>query len=156
ENDYPALAKAADGTLWLAYGAYHNGKPYVTERVLAGNFDELVPKNNGDQVRLMHFDGSAWSTPLDVTGPGLDIWRPSVTVAKGQVHVSWAQQVKGDWDIYHRVYSPPAQAGGKGRWSEIVRVTTNPGTDYNVVSATGAGGNVWLAWQAWDTGFFQI
>jgi len=156
EHDYPALARAGDGTLWLAYSEYQPGKPYLAERVLAGNFDELVPKGNGDQVRLKHFDGSAWSPPLDVTGAGLDIWRPAVTVAKGQVHVSWSQQVDGNWDIYHRVYTPPAQAGKQGHWSETVRVSTDPGTDYHVVSATDAAGHVWLAWLSCQKEFFQV
>jgi hypothetical protein len=156
ENDYPALARAADGSLWLAYCEYRRGAPYLAERVLTGNFDELVPKNNGDQIRLRHFDGNTWSPALDVTLPGLDIWRPAVTVAKGQVHVSWSQQAAGNWDIYHRVYTPPAQAGDKGRWSDTVRITTNPGTDYQVVNVAAANGHVWLAWMAWDKGFFQV
>jgi len=155
ENDYPALARAADGSLWLAYSAYHKGQPYVKERVLAGNFDDLVPRNNGDQVRLKHFDGSTWGPALEVTGPGLDIWRPTVTVAKGRVHVSWSQQVAGNWDVYHRVYMP-RQGRDEGRWSDTLRVTTNPATDYQVTSVTDASGHVWLAWLAWDRGFFQV
>lgn len=156
ESDYPSLARGADGSLWLAYCEYRRGTPYVTERVLTGEFDALVPRNNGDQVRLKRFDGASWSTGLDVTEPGLDIWRPSVTVAKGAVHVSWAQQVNGNWDIYHRAYTPSAQAGDKGRWSEIVRVTTNPATDFHVVNVTASNGHVWLAWQSWNQGKFQI
>lgn len=156
ENDYPSLARGADGGIWLAYCEYRAGTPYVTERVLAGDFDALVPKNNGDQIRLQRFDGTNWSPALDVTDAGLDIWRPSVTVAKGQVHISWAQQVAGNWDVYHRVYSPPGQGADKGRWSEIVRVTTNPGTDTCAVTATASNGQVWIAWQSWDKGRFQI
>ncbi len=156
ENDYPALARAADGTLWLAYCEYRRGKPYLTERVMTGGFDELVPTDNGDQIRLKHFDGSSWGPALDVTDPALDIWRPAITVAKGRVHVSWSQQVAGNWEIYHRVYSPPPQPSGKGHWSETVRISTNPGTDYHVVNTTAANGHVWLAWQSWDNGFFQI
>jgi hypothetical protein len=156
EHDYPVLAKAPDGTLWLAYTEYRTGRPYVAERVLAGNFDDLVPQGNGDQVRLKHFDGKTWSPALDVTEPGLDIWRPTVTVAGGLVHVSWSQQVKGNWDIYHRVYRPPTRQEEQGRWSQIVRVSQQPGTDYQVVSTTAANGRVWLAWQGWRQGRFQI
>src|SRR2546425_7699226 len=106
-DDYPALPRAADGTIWLANIEYQKSKGYVTERVLAGNFDELVPKANGDQIRLKKFDGKSWSPAIDVTDTGLTIWRPAVTVDKnGAVHIAWAQQVDGNWDIYHRTYTP--------------------------------------------------
>ncbi len=156
EHDYPALAKGDGGTLWLAYCDYTKGTPYVAERVHLGDFDSLVPKGNGDQLRLKSYNGTTWSAAVNVTGNGLDIWRPSVTVAKGRVHVSWSQQVNGNWDIYHRIYTPPAKAGEMGKWSEIQRLTSDPGTDYNVVAATSASGQVWLAWQAWRNGRWQI
>lgn len=156
ENDYPAIAKAPDGTLWLAYCEYHPGKAYIKERVLVGNFDELVPKGNGDQVKLKKFDGKEWSAPIDVTEPGLDIWRPCVTVAEGRVHVSWAEQVDGKWDVYHRAYNLGQKKDEPRGWSEKLRVSTNPGTNFNVVSTTPADGRMWLAWQSWRDGHFQI
>jgi hypothetical protein len=156
EHDYPALARGPDGQLWLAYSEYRKGKPYLTERVLLGDFDALVPSGNGDQVRLKSYDGKLWDTAIDLTGTGLDIWRPSVSVAKGRVHVSWSQQTGGKWDIYHRVYTPPVNPAGKGQWSEAIRVTEATPTEYNVVSATAADGHVWLAWQGWRKGRFQV
>jgi hypothetical protein len=156
EHDYPALARAADGTLWLAYSEYRKGKQYITERVVNGDFDALVPTGNGDQVRLKYYDGKTWSAALDVTEAGLDIWRPTVTVAEGRVHVSWSQQTGGKSDIFHRVYTPPGKDGGKGQWSRIVQVSKAAETDFNVVSTTSARGTVWLAWQSWRQGRFQI
>jgi hypothetical protein len=156
EHDYPALARGADGRLWLAYCEYRKGKPYITERVVNGDYDALVPAGNGDQVRLKCYDGTTWSSAIDVTEPGLDIWRPSVTVVGGRVHVSWSQQVGGKWDICHRVYTPPPNLGGVGQWSPILRVSAAPATDFNVVSATSSAGEVWLAWQSWQDGHFHI
>jgi hypothetical protein len=156
EHDYPALARAPDGTLWLAYSEYRKGKPAVAERVLGGDFDSLIPRGNGDQIRLKHYDGNAWSSAVDVTDAGLDIWRPTVTVAGGRIHVSWSQQVNGNWDVYHRVYCPPAKPGGKGQWSNVLRVSQAAATDYNVVSATSSTGQVWLAWQGRRNGHFHI
>jgi hypothetical protein len=156
EHDYPTLAKQDDGTLWLAYSDYTKGTPYVTERVMRGDFDSLVPQGNGDQIRLKSYNGTTWSAAVNVTEKGLDIWRPSVAVARGRVHVSWSQQVNGNWDIYHRVYTPPAKAGEQGKWSPIIRLTSDPGADYNVVSTTSSAGQVWLAWQALRQGRFQI
>lgn len=156
EHDYPVLARADNGTLWLAYCDYTKGTPYVTERVLTGDFDSLVPKGNGDQIRLKSYDGTTWSKAIDVTDKGLDIWRPSITVANGRVHIFWSQQVNGNWDIYTRAYTPPAKGSDVGKWSEIRRITSDPGTDYNAVAATDANGNVWCAWQAWRNGRWQI
>ena len=156
EHDYPALARGENGTLWLAYCDYTKGTPYITERVLRGDFDSLVPKGNGDQIRLKSYNGTTWSAAINVTDKELDIWRPTVAVARGRVHISWSQQVNGNWDIYHRVYTPPAKTGDTGKWSAIQRLTNDPGTDYNVVAATSASGEVWLAWQAWRQGRWQI
>jgi hypothetical protein len=157
EDDYPALARAPNGTLWLAYNEYQPGKPIVTERVLAGNFEELVPKDNGDQVRLMSFDGKVWQPPIDVTAPGLSLWRPAVAVdGKGVVTVAWAQQVDGDWEIFYRRYTPPTEVGAKGKWGDPVRLTDAAGADFHVVAATDVSGTVWLAWQARRQAYFQI
>jgi hypothetical protein len=157
EDDYPAAAKSKDGTTWLAYVAYQPGRPIVLERVKAGNFEELEPKGNGDQILLRRFDGKVWQPPLDVTGEGLRIWRPTVAVdGKGDVWVAWSQQIDGNWDIFYRRYTPPAKDGDAGKWSEIVRLTRAAGTDFHVVAATDAAGTVWLAWQAWRDNNFDI
>ena len=157
EDDFPALAKGPDGTIWLAYVEYLPGEPYVLERILAGDFDALVPAGHGDRVRLVRFDGATWSAPMDVTDGGLDVWRPTVAVdGQGAVVVAWAQQVDGDWEIFTRRYTPPGQGGGPGAWSAVTRLTKAPGADFHVVAATDAGGVVWLAWQAWRDGNFDI
>jgi hypothetical protein len=157
EDDYPALARGQGDTAWLVYNEYLPGQELVKERVLAGNFEELVPKGNGDQVILKRFDGQLWHPGIEVTGPGLNIWRPAVAVdGKGRVVVAWSQQVDGNWDIYYRTYTPPGKGADKGSWSEVVRLTRDPGANFHVVAATDANGQVWLAWQAWRNGRFQI
>ncbi|HYT90585.1 MAG TPA: hypothetical protein VEL76_17895, partial [Gemmataceae bacterium] len=155
EDDYPALARGRDGTVWLAYSEYVPGMPPVAERLLAGNFEGLVPSGHGDQVLLQRFDGKVWQPPLEVTGPGLDIWRPTVAVdGKGTVTVAWSQQVDGNWDIYYRKYTPAKD--GMGKWSDVARVTNDPGSDFHVVAATDSAGVVWLAWQGRRSGHFNI
>jgi hypothetical protein len=159
EDDYPVLARGADGRCWLAYVEYVPGRPIIMERVKAGNFEELEPKGNGDQVRLMEFDGKIWHPGVDVTSPGLNVWRPAVAVdGKGDVVVAWTQEVGGGWEVLYRRYSPPPadQAGTTGRWSEPVRLTHNRGADFHVVAATDSAGVVWLAWQSWQKDNFDI
>jgi hypothetical protein len=67
----------------------------------------LVTSGNGDQIRLVHFDGRQWSAPLAVTANLLDLWKPCAAVdGSGKVWVSWSQNTSGNWDIYRRVYDP--------------------------------------------------
>ncbi|HTU91531.1 MAG TPA: hypothetical protein VMF69_15720, partial [Gemmataceae bacterium] len=156
EDDYPAAAKGKDGTIWLAYVSYQPGRPIVMERVKTHNFEELEPKDNGDQILLRRFDGKVWHPPLDVTGEGLRVWRPTVAVdGNGDVWVAWSQQIDGDWEICYRRYTPPKDSGA-GAWSDIVRLTRIPGADFHVVAATDAAGTVWLAWQGWRNNNFDI
>jgi hypothetical protein len=157
EDDYPALARGSGDTAWLAYVEYVPGKPYVRERVVAGDFDSLVPTGNGDQVRLLPFDGKAWQPGLDVTDAGLRVWRPAVAVdGQGGVVVAWSQLVNDDWEVFFRRYTPPASGAARGQWSDVVRVTTEPGSDFHVVATTDSTGTVWLAWQGWRKDNFEI
>jgi hypothetical protein len=163
EDDFPAMARGPDGSVWLAYVEYVRGKPMVLERIYAREFDGLVPSGNGDQILLMRFDGKVWHPPVEVTAPGQDVWRPTVAVdGGGQVVVAWAQKVDDDWEIFYRRYTPPqlqAPEPGKtpqGIWFDPVRLTNHRGTDCNVVATTDSGGTVWLAWQSWQKDNFDI
>ncbi|HVA51618.1 MAG TPA: hypothetical protein VNH11_35080 [Pirellulales bacterium] len=157
EDDFPVMAKAPDGTVWLAYVEYTPGPPVVFERVAAGNFDLLEPHGHGDHIRLMQYDGRSWHAPLDVTEGQLDVWRPSIAIDKqGMVRLAWAQPVDGDWEIFSRRFTPPRPGMPRGRWSAIERVTKVAGTDYSVQLVCDAGGQVWAAWQAWRDGNYDI
>jgi hypothetical protein len=157
EDDYPVLARGRDGTIWLAYVEYTPGPKLDRERVLAGNFDLLEPKGNGDQVVLMRFDGKTWRPAREVSAPERVIWRPTVAVdGKGTVWVAWSQRAEGgDWEIFYRKHTPPTR-NKEGEWSAITRLTKNPGSDFNVVATTDSAGVVWLAWQAWRQDNFDI
>ena len=157
EDDYPVMAKAPNGSVWLAYVEYTPGPPLVADRVADGNFDLLVPHGHGDRIRLMEFDGRSWHAPIDVTAGGLDIWRPSIAVDKqGVVWIVWAQSVEGDWEILARSFTSPRQGMPRGRLSAIERVTKEKGTDYNVQIACDSAGYVWAAWQAWRGDNYDI
>lgn len=152
EDDFPALARGKDGTVWLAYVEYLPSRPYVMERILTGNFEELVPQGNGDLVRLARFDGQTWSPGMPVSEDPADVWRPTVAVdGQGQVCVAWAEQRNANWDIYYRIYNPTANS-----WSPIQRLSTSPGTDFNVMATTDSSGRVWLVWQSWQQSQFDI
>jgi len=158
EDDFPVSAQAGDGTIWLVDVEYHPEVARLVGEIAPKDFDDrLVPKKHGDRIRLRRFDGKTWQPALDVTEGGLDVWRPTVAVdGKGVVWIAWAQQVDGDWEIFRRSYTPPGAGGGEGTWSDVVRVTRGAGSDFHVVAATDTKGTVWLAWQGWREGNYDI
>ena len=152
DNDYPAAARGRDGAAWVAYVTYQRGGEPDMEAAKKNEFASLVPSGNGDQIRLVKFDGKQWSAAMPVTEPLLDLWKPTVAVdGSGKVWVAWSQNSGDNWDIYRRSYDPAAN-----QWSPVERMTTEPGADINVVSATDAKGNVWWAWQGRREKHFQI
>jgi hypothetical protein len=152
DDDFPAAAAGADSSVWCAYVSYRAGTPIALDEIRQNRFDSLVTRNNGDSVRLMQFDGKEWKAPLDVTAAGLDLWRPAVAVdGKGRVWVTWSQKSGEDWEILARAYDPASR-----QWSEVERVSAEPGADINAAAATSSSGTVWVAWQHWDGGKFAV
>ncbi len=157
EDDFPVMAKAPDGTVWMAYVAYTPGAPILMDRVVQGGFEALEPRGNGDRIRLMKFDGNQWYAPIDATKDKLDLWRPTIAVdGQGVVWLMWGQPVDGNWEIFSRRYTPPEGAAAEGKWSDIVRVTEAEGNDFGAVAATDSQGRVWAAWQAFRGGNYDI
>jgi hypothetical protein len=154
QEDFPSAAADPAGAVWTAFVVHKARGPVVGQPIQArpGDFADYVPKEGGDQIRLIRFADGKPGEPVDVTGVGLDVWRPSVAVAgDGAVVVAWAEFKDGDWDLYRRRYDPD-----KKTWSEVKRLTTEPGTDTDVVLATAPDGQVWMAWQAWRDGRADI
>ena len=112
-----------------------------------------IPEGNGDRIRLARYADGAWQPPIDVTDGLRDVWRPTVAV-------------DGDGARPRRLGRAARRATGTSTaaridpenesWSDEVRVTDAPGTDFHVVAATDGDGTVWLAWQGWRDGDFDI
>jgi hypothetical protein len=153
-EDFPAAAADPKGGAWVAYVVHKPRGPEVLESFTERprNLADFAPEGGGDQVRLLRFAGGKAGEPLDVTGPGLDVWRPSVAVdGEGKVVVAWSQNESGNWDIYRRTYDPD-----RSSWSEVKRLTTTPGTDTDIVLASHPKLGVWMAWQSWRDGQADI
>lgn len=153
EEDFPAAAVAADGTVWVAYTSYVPGGPIQLpdEPLIPKDWSSLVPEGNGDQVLLARYERGRWSGPLAVSKPLQDVWRPAVAVdGQGRVIVAWSQNFSGNWDLVIRTYDPATDT-----WSEPQRLG-GPGAEIHVVAATDAHGRVWLACQSWQQGNFDI
>lgn len=155
EDDFPAAASDADGNVWMAFVAYtHGGMPNLSAPLPEPpkDFEFVVPKGNGDRILLMKFDGKQWAPPMPVTDAGLDLWKPTVTVdGNGSVWVIWSQNLDGNWDLFARRYNPKGN-----QWSAPQRLTNEQGGDINAVATTDPKGNVWVAWQGWREGNFDI
>lgn len=155
EDDFPAATVDDDGNIWLAYVAYtHGGKPNLSPPLSEEpkDFSFVVPKDNGDQIWLTKFDGKQWSNPIAVTQNGLDIWKPTVVVDRnGDVWVIWSQNLNGNWELMARRFDTKLNKTG-----DIERLTNAQGADINVTAALGKDGDVWLAWQGWRDGNFDI
>jgi hypothetical protein len=161
EEDFPAAAVAPDGTVYVAYVEHkHFGPPTAVpidalpkdEQGIPKDFSALKPEGGGDRIMLTWFDGKQWAQPVPVTGEGLDVWRPAVAVdGKGTVWVVWSQNLKGNWDLLVRRFDPKAKS-----WSKIERLTTDSGADIHVVATRTPSGQVWIAWQGWRDGNFDI
>jgi hypothetical protein len=154
QDDFPAAIADGQGGAWLVWVVHRPFGPRVfqalTER--PKSFASFKPTGGGDQIRLLHWARGRAGAPIDVTAPGLDVWRPAVALARnGAVVVAWAQFVEGNWDLYTRRYDPSSSQG-----SEIQRLTTQPGTDTDVALSTAPNGQVWIAWQSWQRGQADI
>src|SRR5262249_47217854 len=142
------------GSVWVAC-AVHQARGPETLAPLRDRprvFANLVPKEGGDQVQLLRFADGKASDRLEVTTTGRDVWRPAVAVdGDGAVIVVWSENQGGNWDLHQRTYIP-----GKRSWSETKRLTRNAGTDTDAVLATAPDGKVWMAWQSFSDGHFDI
>ncbi|MFO0952501.1 MAG: hypothetical protein U0835_15415 [Isosphaeraceae bacterium] len=150
QDDYPAAAADAKGVLWTAY-VVHKPRGPVSVTPLSEHpkkFASYVAEGGGDQVRLVRMADGQAGEPIDVTGEGLDVWRPAVAVdGKGKVVVAWSENREGNFDLYARTYDPASKS-----WDGPKRLTTDPGADADVALAVGPDGAVWAAWQAWRDG----
>ncbi|MGO8744521.1 MAG: hypothetical protein ACLQNE_00900 [Thermoguttaceae bacterium] len=114
DNDYPAAARGRDGDVWVAYVAYRRGGEPDMTAAARGDFRTFVPAGNGDQIRLVKFDGKEWSAPMPVTEPLLDLWKPTVAVGgAGRVWIAWSQNVNGNWDIRRGIPRPALLCGDR-------------------------------------------
>jgi hypothetical protein len=145
EEDYPAAAVAADGTIYVAYVAFTHGKDFGKRM----QFGEEEPRDlskfgeptGGDRVFVLRCGGGQWSAPMPVTKGGEDIYKTAIAVdGRGRPWVFWSKQQEGNFDLW-------ASALREGAWSAPLRLTRDPGPDINPAAAADSQGRVWVTWQ---------
>jgi hypothetical protein len=148
QDDFPSAVSDGKGGAWVALVAHAPRGPDASEALTRepDSFQSFVPSGGGDQIRLVHFDGSTITRSFDVTPPGRDVWRPAVAIAGGNVVVVWSEFIDDNWDLYASSLDPSTGA------ATPQRLTTDPGSDVGPQLATAPDGTVYVAWQAWRDG----
>lgn len=152
EDDFPAAVMGSDGSAWVVYVAHAHFGPDASTAFDARpkDFSTLKPGEGGDQLKLIKFADGRPGTPMDVTSAGLDLWRPAITFTDQGLVVVWSERQGGNFDLFSRQYDIEAKS-----WGDPKRLTTNPGSDTDVVLTATSGGSI-MAWQAWREGKAQI
>ncbi|HVJ68424.1 MAG TPA: hypothetical protein VM510_10590, partial [Caulifigura sp.] len=170
DEDYPALARAKDGTVYVVYLAFTRGRDFQGERERPttpgakepalgggpvklierpGDLDYLAQPAGGEQLWLQSYKDGKWSQPVAVTDGKLELYRPSVAVGgDGRVWVFYSAHLNadenldhGNWELQARSFAPD---GSKP--SDVMNLSQAAGTDFLPAATTDSDGNVWLAW----------
>ena len=122
QDDFPSIAAAPDGSLWLAWLSF------VGDR---------------DDIAIRHYVNGQWSSLQWVPNNSGDNWMPQAAVdASNRVWVVWPQQVNNNWDIYARRFDPATQ-----EWSAMERLSSDPLPDTNPRLASDGKGRLAVVWQ---------
>ncbi len=100
QEDYPSIALAGDGTPWVAWNSYFDGRV---------------------EVRVSHFDGKGWSAPVAISKPG-DIVGTALVAVGERLWCVWSEQREGNFDLYGSFYDGSS-------WSAPVRISRSDGQD---------------------------
>ena len=101
QDDWPAIAAAPDGSIWVAWLSFDGAR---------------------DDVALRHYQNGKWSNIHWAPNTSGDSWLPQVAVdSANRPWVVWSQQLNGNWDIYARRFDP-----GQQEWGSLERLTSDP------------------------------
>lgn len=181
DEDYPAVATASDGTLYVVYLSFTRGRDFqgLRERVASkesgpdeglfgtpvrtieqpGDLDYLTQPVGGEQIYLRIQRNGRWSQPIAVTDGKQELYRPAVSVAgDGRVCVFYSAHVDpnkhldhGNWELMARNFA----ADGSDP-SPPINVSRTAGTDFMPAAATDAKGQVWVTWVGARGGNFHV
>ncbi len=128
ENDFPSIARGANGETWTAWVAYQKGASEVLAR---------------------RFDGNAWQAAQPITTQPGDVYRVQIAQAGKRLWVVWSEQRNGNFDLYGRSFDGKA-------WGSVERITDAAGSDVHHRLTADASGNLWIAWQAFRDGVSRV
>ena len=129
-HDFSAICTGPGDVATIAYVTYTGGKdPVVRIDAEPDEFGFLEQSECNDRLMVISVNGSAVGTPVPVTKPGLDLFRPSIAVdGNRRTAVVWSQNTGDSWNLYAgvRQVSGVEKTGG---FSPPVRLTNGHGPD---------------------------
>ena len=157
QDDFPAAAADGQGGAWVAFvvhQAARPGDPRAASRAAQDRFADYDAEGGGDQVRLFRFADGQAGDPIDVTGagPATSGGRRSPSTGDG----NGGRRLVREQGRELGPLPPSLRSRPTSRGPSPKRLTTDPGTDTDVVLATAPDGKVWMAWQAWSNGQADI
>ena len=125
EDDFPAACYGPDGTLWVAYVAYHirdedrriEQKPL---KMQPENFKAMYTPEFGDQAMVKYYRKGKWSDSFAVTDAKQDIVRCAIAAeGDGNVWVVYSANRNNNHDIFARkldLNTPAAVSHPRHTW----------------------------------------
>lgn len=180
DEDYPALAAAPDGRVWVAWISF-DGKSDVIKVRSSPDGKEWLPEETLTPQR-----GEYYQVALAAPRPGelIAVWS---AIEKGAVHLFARELANGTWSAVRRLTDGPGPntfprmatgpngltalvwqsgAGGhtdvalqwrrEGKWTEPVHVTGHPASDWEPAVAIDSRGETAVAWDSYRHGNYDI
>jgi len=161
DDDFPAIAVAADGTTYIAHVSFTPGLDR-DERARSwqkepASFDFLATPPGGDQLVLRVITPRVGMSAHPITEGKRDIYKSALALDRaGTLWIFWSEnkqwQTKGataNFDVW-------ACSWKGGNLSKPVNLSDNSGNDINPVATTDSNGDVWVAWQGARNKGFRI
>jgi hypothetical protein len=131
QSDWPAIATAADGSLYAIYVVWNDK-----------DADSIV-------VRRKDPNGK-WDAPVTIDDGAWDHYSPTIVARGNGALAIWSGQAKSGFDLYAAEISP----GGKV--SKPAQLTRAPFSDFNARAVSDSAGNVTVVWQSFRSGNADI
>ena len=128
-SDYdPAIAQAADGTLWAVWYSYRSGNA------------DIWYKTSSD-------GGATWSAATQLTTDTDRDYEPAIAQATdGTLWVVWYSYRSGNADIWGKYTTDDGAT-----WSAAVQLTTDSNSDYRPEITSTSDEKLWLVWYSYRT-----
>ena len=130
QSDWPAIAYAADGSLYAIFIEWND--------------------KDADRVVVRRRDpGGVWGRPIVVDDGNWDHYSPAIVGRGSGALAIWSGQSDGNFDLF----AAEITAGGAGKPR---RLTTARFSDFNARAAADSAGNVTVVWQSFRSGNADI
>ena len=130
-------------------GRDKQGRPWVVwSEQVDGNFD----------LYGRYRDGDRWSAVERLTSaPEPDIQHALTTDSNGNLWLTWQGFRDGKSDVFARRFGgPDGDSAGGSAWSPEEKVSTSPANDWKPAIAADGSGRVYVAWDSYDKGNYDV